>query len=108
MTAPAGRLRPTAATSARVAAAVPASVKRYITCRPGVACGPVSRGISAGVTHAPAEPVTEAARPTTVRAGLPRTPATVTRAPRLTDRRQAAARLVAAQHYLTGPGWPVA
>ena len=81
VTAPAGSAAASAAASAavsaRTAAAVPASRNRYSFCTLAGVPGGRSFAISAGSTQASADPVIEAAMPTTVSRGVPGTPVTV-------------------------------
>ena len=71
VTAPAGSAAVTAATSARIAAAVPALRNRYSICAAAGVPGARSAAISAGRTQPSAESVTDVAMPTTVSVGLP-------------------------------------
>ena len=81
MIAPAGRAPVTAATSVRMAAALPASRNRYCICAAGGVPGARSLAISPGSTQPPAELSTESAMPTMVSVTLPAAPGMVSRVP---------------------------
>ena len=107
MTAPAGSAAVTAATSARMAVAVPASRNRYCICAAGVVPGACSLAISPGSTQPPAELSTESAMPTMVSVTLPAAPGMVSCVPSGTETPLPGAG-VAGQHQLPGPVRPVA
>src|SRR5262245_56043706 len=81
VTAPGGSARFSAATSARIAAAVLALANRYSICTVGGAPRARRAAISRGTTQPSADWLIELAMPTTVNLGRPGTPTAVTCAP---------------------------